>query len=114
MIFRFWFASIFGFIFLVSILLFGAKGAISFVLLPLCPLIMRIKKIKYPDERELHLFYKTGNLTLGLAIIAIIIIHHFQDALVNGHLIGDNWMYLTIISIFFAHGLAGLIIFKTQ
>jgi hypothetical protein len=111
---RFWLESIFGLIFLVSILLFGAKGALSIVLLPLCPLIMRIKKIKYPDERELHLFYKTGNLTFGLALALILIIHHFQSAVVNGHQIGDNWMYLSITSIFFAHGLAGLIIFKRQ
>ena len=112
--FRFWFESIFGFICFVSIILFGAKGASIIVLLPLCPLIMRIKKIKYPDERELHLFYKTGNLTLGLSIITIIIIQHFQDTLVNGHLISDNWMTLVVSSLFLAHGLAGLIIFKTQ
>ena len=114
MIFRFWFESIYGFICLGCILLFGAKGTSSFILLVLCPLIMRIKKIKKPDERELLLFYKTGNLTMGIAIIVILIIHHFQGAVVNGHLIGDNWMTLVFSSLFFAHGLAGLIIFKRQ
>lgn len=114
MMFRFWFESIIGVICLVCILVFGAKGTASLALIALCPIIMRIKKIKYPDEREIHLFYKSGNLTMGLTIIAIIIIYYFQDTIVNGHLIAENWMFLAITSIFFAHGLAGLIIFKTK
>lgn len=114
MIFRFWFESIIGFICLVCILLFGAKGASILVIFALLPILMRIKKTKKPDERELQLFYKIGNLTMGLTIIAIIIIHYLQDTEVNGHLIGGNWMTLAITSILIAHGLAGLIIFNKQ
>ena len=114
MIFRFWFESIIGFICLVCILLFGSKGASSLVIFALLPILMRIKKTKKPDERELQLFYKIGNLTMGLTIIAIIIIHYLQDTEVYGHLIGANWMTLAITSILIAHGLAGLIIFNKQ
>ena len=114
MIFRFWFESIIGIICLVCILVLGAKGASSLALFVLLPVIMRIKKTKSPDERELQLFYKTGNLTLFLSIIAIFVIHYLKDTLINGHLIGANWMTLAITSIVMAHGLSGLIIFKKQ
>jgi hypothetical protein len=114
MTFRFWFESIIGFICLICILLLGAKGASSLLLFVLCPLFMRLMKIRKPDERERQLFYKTSNLTMGLAIIAIIIIHYLKDTEVNGHLIGANWLPLAITSIVFSHGLAGLIIFNTE
>jgi hypothetical protein len=114
MIFRFWFESIFGFICLICILLLGAKGASSLVIFVLLPILMRIKKTKQPDERELQLFYKIGNLTMGLTILALIIIHTLQNTEINGHVIGTNWMTLAIASTMLAHGLAGLIIFKRQ
>ena len=114
MIFRFWFESVIGFVCLLCIILFGAKGASSLAIFVMLPIIMRIKKTEKPDERELQLFSKTGNLTMGLTIIAIVIIRYFQDTMVNGQLIGSNWITLAIASIMLAHGLAGIIIFNKQ
>ncbi|MBN2601248.1 MAG: hypothetical protein JXR87_04590 [Candidatus Marinimicrobia bacterium] len=114
MIFRFWFESIVGMFCIICILVFGQAGATSFALFALLPIILRIRKITKPDERESQLFYKAGNLSLALAIIAIVLISYFSSVIVNGHIIGDNWMFLSITSILMFHGVAGLIVFYKE
>ncbi|MBU0711430.1 hypothetical protein KJ762_02795 [bacterium] len=112
MIFRFWFESIVGLFCIICMLLFGQAGAASFALFALLPVIMRIRKMTKPDERELQLFYKAGNLSIALVIITIYLISHFSGVAINGHAIGDNWMFLSITSILMFHGIAGLIVFR--
>lgn len=111
MIARFWFESIAGLICILCILLFGQVGFISFALFALLPVVTRLYKGNKPDERELQLFYKAGNLSLALTIIVIFLISRLSGVVVNGHSIGDNWMLFSITSIVMFHGIAGLIVF---
>lgn len=108
---RFWFESIVGLICMIGILLFGKAGFVCFVLFALLPLVTRLCKGNKPDERELQLFYKAGNLSLALTIIVILLISRLSNVVINDHSIGDNWMLLSVTSIIMFHGIAGLIVF---
>ena len=88
-------------------------GGASLSSLALLPVIMWKIKVR-PDERELQLFYKTGNLTWGLQFIILTIIYFITDKTVNGHLILDSWLTLSISSIIMVHGIAGSIFLKTS
>ena len=112
--FRFWFESIVGLLCIICMLVFGQAGAASFALFALLPIIMRVRKFKKPDEREVYLFFKAGNLSLALGIIAIYLISRLSGVIINGHTIGDNWMFLSITSILMFHGIAGLVVFKKE
>ncbi len=111
MIFRFLFEFLVGFICLLSVLVFGIVGMTVLSLYALLPLLIS-KITKKPDERETQLFYKAGNLSMGLMILVILLIYYFSGIKINGHLIGNHWMELSISSAIFTHGLAGLIVFK--
>lgn len=111
MITRFWFESIVGLVCIIGILLFGKAGFVCFALFALLPVVTRLSKSNKPDERELQLFYKTGNLSLALTIIVIYLISRLSDIVVNGPRIGDNWMLFSVTSIIMFHGIAGLIVF---
>jgi hypothetical protein len=107
MIFRFAYELAVGVITIGAIILFGSKGQAAFALLALLPLILRILKVK-PDERELALFYKSGNLTLALLVSSLFFfgLTGLEDFFIK------NWMFITASALLIAHGLAGLIIFK--
>lgn len=108
MLFRYYFELIAGLIFISAILILGSKGTVVFVLLAALPLIMRINKTRI-DERDLHVFYKAGNLTMGLMILFLILIYYSSDAVINGITVGSNWFQLSVGGFIFVHGLAGLI-----
>lgn len=110
---RYLIETIVGGISLLGILLLGDAGTAFLALLAITPFYMRWRKVK-PDERELQLFYKTGNWTMAAMILAIILIDRFFNLSVNGHLIGDNWTLLAISSIIFLHGSLGLTIRKIE
>ncbi len=112
--FRFWFESIVGFCCIICILLFGQAGSASIALFALLPVIMRIRKTKNLDERELLLFYKAGNLSIAFFILAICLISFLSKVVINGHAIGASWMFLSITSILMFHGIAGLVVFKRE
>ncbi len=111
MILRFSYEMLVGLATLIAILLFGEKGFALFALLALLPIIMRTIKVK-PDERELQLFYRSGNATLALTILSIFLIYQVSGWTVNGHVIGDYWMPLSISAVLFSRGLVGLLYFK--
>ena len=108
MILRYYFELIVGLIAILAILLFGKFGNAFFILFAALPLIMRIRKGKV-DERELLVFYKAGNLTMGLMIVCLYLISYFFHSTINGNLIGDHWFSLSVASLLTAHGLSGLI-----
>ncbi len=114
MLFRFYFQVIASVICAAGIFFFGEKGYSLFALFALLPVLMRIKKVPELDEREQQLFYKIGNLTLGLSILFVVAIYYLSGFELNGIKIGDFWMPLTVLSIIFTQGLAGIIVFKTQ
>ena len=111
--FRYWFEATVGTLCFILILLFGAVGGASLSLLALLPIIIWRIRVR-PDERELQLFYKTGNLAWGLQFIILTIIYFISDKTVNGNLILDSWLTLSISSIIMVHGIAGLIFLKSS
>lgn len=111
--FRFAFEATIGAICFTAILIFGSQGNAALALFALLPVIMRLKKVS-PDEREKQLFYKIGNLTFGLSIIALLIVYYLSDTMINGHSPGNNWLTLSVAGIILMHGISGLIIFKIQ
>lgn len=108
---RFLFESIIGAICLLAVLFFGTVGFIAFALLALLPMVARNYQ---PDERELQLFYKTGNLTMGLSMVGIYLVYLFSGISINGHLIGNNWMPLCITTLILIHGISGLVLFRSE
>ncbi len=114
MLFRFYFQVIVSLICVIGLFLFGEKGISLIALFALLPILMRIKKVPKLDEREQQLFYKIGNLTLGISILFVVLINYLSDLVINGIQVGDNWMILIILSMIFTQGLAGIIVFKTQ
>jgi hypothetical protein len=105
---RFAYELMVGVISLVAVLLFGIKGFAALALLAAHPFIGR----KKADERESQLFNKVGNYTAGASLLASVIIYYFSDVVVNGHLIGKNWLGLVVAAFLMAHGASGLIIFR--
>ncbi len=114
MLFRFYFQVVVSLICVTGIFLFGEKGIALIALFALLPVLMRAKKVQKLDEREQQLFYKIGNLTLGISILFVVLINYLSEIVINGVRVGDHWMILTILSMVFTQGLAGLIVFKTQ
>lgn len=105
---RFIFELIVGVTGFAAVILFGRAGISAFALFALLPLFRK----KNPDEREIQLFYRTGNLTAALTLLAAVIFYLLSGKTVNGFSIGDNWLALVIFSFLLAHGLSGLIMFN--
>ena len=110
MISRFIFEIVLGIVCFTAVLLFGNVGFASFGLFGLMPLVSR----KQPDERELQLFYKVGNTTMGVFILALVAIHFLQPVTISNFKIGDNWLIISTGVFMIIHGLTGIIIFKTN
>ena len=110
--FRFIIEFLLGAICFTAVILFGDYGYYSFALWLLL-LVTHGKKHKL-DEREKQLFYKVGNLTFGLTIMVLWIIFNLSHDTINGNLVVNYWYWLSISGIMFTHGIAGLIIFRTN
>jgi hypothetical protein len=110
---RFYFEAVVGMFCFILILSFGAAGGASLAFFAILPVIIWKNKVK-PDERELQLFYKTGNLTYGLQFVALTMIYLIEDKSINGNLILNSWLTLSISSMIMVHGIAGLIFLKTS
>lgn len=111
MIFRYFYEAVVGALALTLVLLFGMKGLASLALLAFLPLYLRARSVQ-PDERELTLFYRTGNLTLGIIIVSVFVIYKFSQTSIHGQTVGENWKGLLMALIVFFHGLGGLIMNK--
>lgn len=109
MLLRYYLEIVTGVLVLAVVLIFGKIGNVVFVFFAFMPLLIKVKKRKV-DERELFVFYKAGNITMGLSVIALYFIHRFFDVTINGQTIGDNWFPLSIGVILLIHGLAGVVI----
>lgn len=100
-----------------AVLFWGEIGMVTFLLLAFGPFISMGKNslIRWNrqswDEREYQLFYKTGNWSIALTLLAMITIYFCRNLSVNEYLINDNWLILSVNSFLFAHGLSGLVIF---
>ena len=105
---RFAYELLVGIILMVAVLLFGTIGFAAFALFVAQPFIGK----KKADERESQLFLKVGNYTAGATLLACVVIYFFSDLVINGQLIGKNWLGLVVSSFLIAHGAAGLIIFR--
>ncbi len=110
MIKRFLFEVLLGIIMLVAVILFGKVGMVA---LSLMVFLMLFGK-KKPDEREMILFYRTGNITAGVIIFFSVILYQCSDCIVNGNKIGDLWLLWLLPIFFIGHGAVGLIINKIQ
>jgi len=108
---RFTFEAVIGTICLLAILFFGSIGLIALALFVLFPVVVKFTKCTL-DEREKVLFYKAGNLTFGITVMALWVIYKFSAHAINGNLIGEYWYYLSISTVSLIHGVSGLIVFK--
>jgi energy-converting hydrogenase Eha subunit A len=111
--FRFTYEAIIGMVSFLVVLFLGNVGGSILALIAFLPLITKIKNIRL-DEREMQLFYKVGNLTFGLTILALVGINYFGNYKINGNPVGNSWLMLSLSGIMLMHGIAGLIVFKTQ
>ncbi len=99
---------IIGIIGFAAVAIFGEKGMVAMALYIYVLFIDRKKM----DEREYQLFYRVGNITAGLTLLACLIIYEFSDLLVNGYSVGKNWLFWVLYAFFIAHGAAGLFVFR--
>jgi hypothetical protein len=104
---RFIFELAVGTLMLIAILLFGTAGMAVGALYAGS---LFLKKAKW-DEREFQLFYKIGNITAGATLGACVVIFYLSDVMINGFLVGKNWLGLVVACFCIAHGAAGLIVF---
>ena len=102
---RYVFEIVIGVVTLVSVLLFGPVGYASFSLMAFMVFFTK----KKPDERELHLFYKAGNLTMGLMIVSLVLIDQLKNAMFGPVKVGDYWLSFAITSFLISHGASGLV-----
>ncbi|MBU1106479.1 MAG: hypothetical protein KKB51_07440 [Candidatus Riflebacteria bacterium] len=107
MIKRFMFQIFLGVFCFSCVVMFGQIGFASFALYALMAFFGRQK----PDERELMLFYKTGNATMGLMVLCLVAIHFLQDQTIAGFRVGDHWLIISANAIPIIHGVVGLYFF---
>lgn len=105
---QFWWELSVGVITFAAMAAFGSRGAAAFALMAFLPFAMKNRK---PDEREYYLFYKTGNYTMGLFILALVAINQLQ-VYTGSAMIASNWLNLSINSFLVIHGLTGIVIFS--
>ncbi len=111
MTWRYGFTGFVGMASIAATLIFGQTGLAFFALLALLPVVTYFATRKRkPDEREMHLFMKTNNITASLMILTIVAIYYGSAIAVNGHRLGDLWHLLTIFSFLFWQGVVGLIL----
>ena len=103
---RYTFELVVGIITLVSVLLFGQAGYASFALMVFLPLFSKNK----PDERELQLFYKSGNITLVFLILSMVAIDQLKTLTFGGIVVGDYWLNFSIAAFLISHGASGLVV----
>jgi hypothetical protein len=115
MIWRYGFTGFVGLAATTATLLFGPAGSALFALFALLPVVTHFATRKRkPDEREMHLFLKTNNITGALMILTIMAIYYGSAIVINGHRVGDQWHSLTILSFVTWQGVIGLILSRRK
>ena len=99
-----------GFLCVACVAMFGQPGFACLALYAFTPLFSG----KAPDERELFLFYKTGNVTLGLMILLLVGVHFLQNATFAGLRVGDHWLVISANAMPVIQGLVGMSYLKTS
>jgi hypothetical protein len=107
---RFFSEAIIGILAIIAALFFGERGMAVFALYALTLFIPRHK----PDEREVQLYNKIGNITAGAALVACVAIYHFSDFTVNHLPLGKNWLTFVVAFFMLSHGISGLIVFSKK
>ncbi len=111
MTWRYGFTGFVGLAVIAATLIFGQVGSALFALFALLPVVTHFASRKRkPDEREMHLFLTTNNITAALMILTILAIYYGSAAVINGHRLGDEWHLLTIFSFLFWQGVVGLVL----
>lgn len=103
-----------GFLGIILVLLFGAKGIAVIALYAISPFLK--SKSEQTVENKL-LFYKTNTLTCVFGFILLLVIFFCQDSILftNTSLsVKDVWLYLFVTFILFAHGIIGLVMCKSN
>src|SRR4030042_938153 len=86
MTWRYGFTGFVGAAVIAATLIFGQVGSALFVLFAFLPVVTHFTSSKRkPDEREMHLFLKTNNITAGLMILTILAIYYGSDIVSNRH-----------------------------
>ena len=101
---------IIGILTIIAALLFGEKGMAVLALFALSLFIPRHK----PDEREIQLYNKIGNLTAAFTLVACIAIFRFSDFAINNLPLGKNWLTFVVAFFMLSHGISGLIVFSRK
>jgi hypothetical protein len=70
-----------------------------------------LKKRK-PDEREIQLFNKTGNLTAAATLLASVAVYYFSGLRINGQTEEKNRLFYVCSAFLISHGASGLIVFN--
>jgi len=111
MTWRYGFTGLVGLVVIAATLIFGQMGAASGVLMVFLPLVVFLAfRKRKPDEREMHLFLMTNNITAALMILTIVAVYYGSAIIINGHRLGDQWHILTIFSFLFWQGVVGLVL----
>lgn len=111
---RFVYEGAVGFLTILLILLFGQKGGAAFALYAFLPLIMRIMKRRRPDERELCLFYRAGNISMGLTFVILVVVYFLARLQPLSDLAAANWLSLSVAAILLVHSVVGLLVFNSD
>jgi predicted lysophospholipase L1 biosynthesis ABC-type transport system permease subunit len=109
MIKRFAFQVFLGFFCFICVVSFGQIGFVSFSLYALLALFRN-----QPDERELQIFYKTGNATMGLMILVLVAVHFLQDQTIANFRVGDHWLVITANVVPIIQGCVGIYLLKVS
>jgi len=102
---RFMYEMIIGALTLAAVFYLGSKGAVVLGALALTPFICK----RELDEREMSIFYRTGNSTLALAIVTFVACH--MAGFVPP---ADMAITMAASAVMVIHGLCGIILLRTQ
>ncbi len=99
---------------LIMIAVFGAQGGAVIALYALLPIIMKFAKTQKPDERELQLFYITGNYSMGITFVILVAVYFLARLPAFSALVSTNWLSISVSAILLAHSVIGLVTFRKE
>ena len=92
---RFVYQGVVGSLTILLVLILGEKGGAAIALYAFLPLVVRLTARRKPDERELQLFYRTGNMSMGLTFVVLVVVYFLARLQPLAPLIAANWLALT-------------------
>src|SRR4030067_3531104 len=98
MTWRYAFTGFIGLVVIAGTMIFGQVGSALFALFALLPVVTHFASRKRePDEREMHLFLKTNNITAVLMILTILAVYYGSATLVKRARAPGSMRFLTHI-----------------